>query len=102
MYWLLGSKSQLSTENKLLLLQDNSQTYLGLLYSIMGSPIRIYKYYKGSKTLEFLRSAVDVPWYVINTLHHDLNVLYVKNEIRKHNQKYAVRMEKHSNTRKIS
>jgi len=30
-------------------------------------------------------------------MHYDLNVAYVKNEIRKHNQRCAGRMEKHSN-----
>jgi len=31
------------------------------------------------------------------TLHHDLNVPYIRNEIKKLSQKYADRMEEHPN-----
>jgi len=41
---------------------------------------------------------VNAPWYVTNdTLHHDLNVPYVRDEIKKLGQRYAVRLEKHPN-----
>jgi len=32
MYWLLGNKSQLSTQKKIVIVQGNFQTYLGLRY----------------------------------------------------------------------
>jgi len=35
--------------------------------------------------------------HVNDTLHYDLNVPYVRNEIRKLSQKYVDRLEKHSN-----
>jgi len=47
---------------------------------------------------EYLRIIVDAPWYVINdTLHHDLNVPYVRDEIKRLSQRYADRMEEYSN-----
>jgi len=43
---------------------------------------------------KFLRIIVDAPCYVTNdTLHHDFNVPYVRDEIRKLNQRYADRMK---------
>jgi len=46
-----------------------------------------------------LRIIVNAPWYVTNdTLHHDLNVPYVKDEIKKLSQRYADRLKERSNT----
>jgi len=43
---------------------------------------------------KYLGIIVDAPWYVTNnTLHHDLNVPYVGDEIKKLNQ----RLEEHRN-----
>jgi len=48
---------------------------------------------------KYLRIIVNVPWYVTNdALHHDLNVPYVKDEIKKLSQRYADRLEEHPNT----
>jgi len=48
---------------------------------------------------KYLRIIVNAPWYVTNdTLHHDLNVPYVRDEIKKLSQRYADRLEEHSNT----
>jgi len=42
---------------------------------------------------------VNASWYVTNdTLHHDLNVSYVRDEIKKFSQRYADRLEEHPNT----
>jgi len=47
---------------------------------------------------KYLRIIVNAPWYVTNnTLHHDLNVPYVRDEIRKFSQRYADRWEEHPN-----
>jgi len=41
--------------------------------------------------------------YVTNdTLHHDLNVPYVRDEMKKFSQRYADRLEEHPNTLAIS
>jgi len=87
MYWLLDSKSQLST-NKLLL-------YKAILKSIWAYSIQLWSTASNSnkKYIEILqrfqnkvlRIAVDAPWYVTNDIfHYDLNVPYVRDEIRKH------------------
>jgi len=47
---------------------------------------------------KYLRIIVNAPWYVTNdTLHHDLNVPHVKDEIKKLRQRYADRLEEHPN-----
>jgi len=47
---------------------------------------------------KYLRIIVNAPWYVTNdTLHHDLNVPYLKDEIKKLSQRYADRMEENLN-----
>jgi len=47
---------------------------------------------------KYLRIIV-APWYVTNdTLHHDLNVSYARDEIKKFSQRYADRLEEHPNT----
>jgi len=48
---------------------------------------------------KYLRIIVNAFWHVTNdTLHHDLNIPYVRNEIKKLSQRYADRLEKHPNT----
>jgi len=48
---------------------------------------------------KYFRIIVNAPWYVTNdTLHHDLNVPYVRDEIKKFSQRYADRLEEHPNT----
>jgi len=47
---------------------------------------------------KYLRIIVNVLWYVINdTLHHDLNVPYVRDEIKKLSQRYADKLKEHPN-----
>jgi len=44
------------------------------------------------------RIIVNAPWYVTDdTLHHDLNVPYVRDEIKRLSQRYADRMEEYPN-----
>jgi len=48
---------------------------------------------------KYLRIIVNAPWYVTNDiLHHDLNVPYVRDEIKKLSQRYVDRLEEHFNT----
>jgi len=47
---------------------------------------------------KILRIIFDAPWYITNdTLHHDLNMPYIRNKIRRHCQRYADRMKEHPN-----
>jgi len=46
----------------------------------------------------YLRIIVNAPCYVTNDiLHHDLNIPYIRDEIKKLNQRYAERLKDHSN-----
>jgi len=48
---------------------------------------------------KYLRIIVNAPWYITNDiLYHDLNVPYVRDEIKKLNQRYVDRLEEHPNT----
>jgi len=47
---------------------------------------------------KYFRIILNAPWYVTNdTLHHDLNVPYVRDEIVKLSQRYGDRLEKYPN-----
>jgi len=47
---------------------------------------------------EYLRIIVNAPLYITNDiLHHDLNILYVTDEIKNFSQKYANRNEERPN-----
>jgi len=96
--WLLDKKSQLTTENKL------------LLYKAIFKPIWVYDIQLWDRTsnwsIEILqrfqnkifRIIVDAPWYITNdTLYQDLNISYIRDEIRRHSQRYADRMKEHPN-----
>ena len=82
MYWLLGRKSELSLENKLLL-------YKCVLKPVWSYGIQLWGCAKPSHTQiiqrlqsKILRSITNAPWYVSNsTLHNDLHVPFVATEI---------------------
>jgi hypothetical protein len=82
MYWLLNRKSKLSMTNKILLykviLKPVWSYGLQLWGSAKPSTINLIQRFQ-SKTL---RTIADAPWYVNNlTLHNDLKIPFVKNEI---------------------
>jgi len=91
--------SQLSMESKLLL-------YKAILKSIWTCGVQLWGTAANSNVEiiqrfqnKYLRIIVNAPWYVNNTLHHDLNVPYARDEIKKLSQRYADRLEKHPNAR---
>jgi len=85
-----GSESQLSIGNKLLLYKSLNQYGLVQLWGTASdSNVQIIQ--------RFQNKYLNVPWYVTNdTLHRDLNVPYVGDEIKKLGQRYADRMEERS------
>jgi len=82
LYWLIGRKSPLSLENKLLL-------YKSIIKPIWTYGIEIEGYAsKASQGIlqkaqsSILRMMTDAPWYVTNlTLHDDLQILFVRDVI---------------------
>jgi hypothetical protein len=98
MHWLIGRKSKLTTENKLLL-------YQAILKPIWAYGIQLWGCIKPSNTKiiqgvesKILRMAFNAPWYVSNkTLHESLGIPFVVEEIKRLTNKYLQNLSGHSN-----
>lgn len=82
MYWLLGAKSELSLENKILLhkvMLKPVWTYAMQLWgTASNSNIEILQRYQNKA----LRSSVNTPWYVTDyAIHQDRKIPFVREEI---------------------
>ncbi|KMQ90709.1 hypothetical protein RF55_9503 [Lasius niger] len=98
MYWLIGRKSQLSIENKLLLYKTIIKpvwTYGIQLWGTASiSNINILQRFQS----KVLRMIVDAPWYVTNEIiHKDLEVPMVIDEVKKYTSAYKARIQGHPN-----
>lgn len=98
MYWLIGRKSQMSLENKVLLYKAILKpvwTYgIQLWGSASESNIAILQRFQS----KVLRSIVDAPWFVPNVvIHNDLHIETVKSEIKNLSAKYKDRLQEHPN-----
>lgn len=98
MYWLFGRKSELSTENKLLLYKTILKpiwTYgIPLWGSASTSNIEILQRFQN----KVLRAIVNAPWYVPNRLlHADLGISTVREEITNNSLKYKDKITVHPN-----
>jgi hypothetical protein len=98
MYWLLGRKTKLSTNNKLII-------YKAILKPIWTYGIQLWGKTSNSniEALERFQSKVlwlivDAPWYVSNSvIRKDLQIPTVKEEISRFSCLYAVRLRAHTN-----
>lgn len=98
LYWLIGKKSELSLENKIL-------TYKAILKPIWTYGIQLW----GTASLsnieilqrfqnKVLRVIVNAPWYVPNyIIQRDLRINSVPEEIQNYHRKYQNRLEFHPN-----
>jgi hypothetical protein len=98
MYWLLGRKSKLSTNNKLLIykaiLKPISTYGIQLWGTTSNSNFEILESFQS----KVLRLIVDGPWYVSNSvIRKDLQMPTVKEEISSFSSLYAVRLRAHNN-----
>lgn len=98
LYWLLGPKSPLNLINKILIYKAILKpvwTYAVQLWgTASNSNIEILQRYQ-SKTLRLITSA---PWFVTNkAIHTDLEIPFVKDEIKKITTKYLQRISYHDN-----
>lgn len=98
MLWLLGYKSKLKLENKLLLYKAIIKpiwTYgIQLWGTASNSNLAIIQRFQ-SKTL---RTIVNAPWYIPNdVIHKDLKMKTVKEEIQAHSEKYQRKLKQHPN-----
>ena len=97
-YWLIGRRSNLSTQNKITLYKTVIKpvwTYgIQLWGTASNSNIEILQRFQ-SKTL---RSLINAPWYVTNeTIHRDFKIPTIKNEIYKSRSRYNARVNNHHN-----
>jgi hypothetical protein len=98
MFWLLGPTSKLSVENKLLL-------YKCIIKPIWTYGIQLWGCTKPSNTKIILRFQskvlgliVKAPWYVSNlTLHKDLQIQFVKEDIHRLSTLYQQSVLGHNN-----
>jgi hypothetical protein len=96
MYWLLGRKSKLSTSNKLLIYKTIlKSTYRTQLWGTAStSNIENLEHFHSKA----LRTIVDTPWYVPNTvIRKDLQIRTVKEEILHYSSQYSARLSTHPN-----
>ena len=97
-YWLTSRRSKLNIQNKITLYKALIKpvwTYgIQLWGTASNSNIEILQRFQ-SKTLRFLLNA---PWYVTNeTIHRDLKIPTVKDEIHKSRSRYNTRINNHHN-----
>ena len=97
-YWLTGRRSKLNIQNKITLYKAVIKpvwTYgIQLWETASNSNIEILQRFQ-SKTL---RSLLNAPWYVTNeTIHRDLKIPTVKDEIHKSRSRYNTRVNNHYN-----
>jgi hypothetical protein len=98
LYWLLGRKSHLSLDNKLLL-------YKSIITPIWTYGIELWGCaFKSNIAViqrcqsKILRATVDAPWYVTNDMiHKDLGIPTVQEVIHKRSIKHRTNLESHSN-----
>jgi hypothetical protein len=98
MHWLIGRKSKLTTENKLLL-------YKAIFKPVWTYGIQLWGCTKPSNTKiiqrvqsKILRMAFNAPWYVSNkTLHESSGIPFVADEIKRLTNKYLQNLSGHSN-----
>jgi len=98
MYWIIGRKSKLSLENKILIYKTNLKpiwTYgIPFCGRASNSNIEILQRFQN----KVLRSIVNAPRYVPNTiLHTDLQIPTVKAEITNFSTKYREEIITHPN-----
>lgn len=98
LYWVIGRRSQLSLESKLLVYKSIIKpiwTYgIQLWGSASDSNIEIIERFQS----KVLRLIVDAPWYVPNeVIRRDLKVKTVKEEIRNYCVNYRQRLKDHPN-----
>jgi hypothetical protein len=98
MYWFIGRKSKLSTNNKLFIYKailNPIWTYgIQLWGTSSNSNIEIVERFQS----KVLRLIADAPWYVSNSvIRKDLQIPTVKEEISRFSSRYAVRLRVHTN-----
>lgn len=98
MYWMIGRKSKLSLDCKVLL-------YKAILIPIWTYGIQLWGSTSASNIdivqrtqAKILRSITNAPWYIRNSnIHRDLGIKTVKETIKSCSLKYQLKLESHPN-----
>ncbi|GAB0088404.1 hypothetical protein DMENIID0001_028090 [Sergentomyia squamirostris] len=99
LYWLLGKKSKVTTENKLLIYKSIIKpvwTYGIQMWGIAAkSNLDIFQRFQN----RVLRQVLNAPWYVTNEqIHRDLNMSTIREEILAASERYRGRLISHPNS----
>lgn len=98
MYWLLGRKSKLPIEYKILLYNQIIKPIWLYGIQLYGCAKRTHIQRIQTFQNKVLRNMVSAPWYVRNSdLHRDLEIPIVSDEIKKYAIKHKTRLEGHIN-----
>jgi len=98
MHWIIGRKSKLSLENKLLIYKTILKPIWTYGFPFWGTASNSYIEILQRFQNKVLRSIVNAPWYVPNTiLHTDLQIPTVKEEITHFSTKYREKLLTHPN-----
>ena len=97
-FWLIGRRCNLSVQSKIMLCKailNPVWTYgIQLWGTASNSNIEILQRFQSKA----LRSLIDALWYVINeTIHGDLKISSVKEEISTFGNRYNIRINNHQN-----
>lgn len=98
LYWLIGRKSKLSVENKLLIYKIILKPIWTYGISLWGTAATSNLAMLDRFQNKVLRIIVDAPWYVPNNvILSDLKIPTVKSEIKKYSSRYKDRLFAHPN-----
>jgi hypothetical protein len=98
MYWSLGSKSKLSTSNKLLIYKTILKWIWTYRIQLWGTASTSNTEILGLFQSKALPMTVDAPRYVLNTvIRRDLHTPTVKEEISRYSSQYSARLSAHPN-----
>ena len=96
--WLIGRKSHLTIDNKLLIYKTIIKPIWTYGIELWGCASRSNIEIIQRSQSKILRAIVDAPWYVSNqTLHTDLKIPYVRTVITDRIQKHYQKLESHPN-----
>ena len=98
MYWLLGRKSKLSVNNKLLIYKQILKPVWTYGIQLWGCTAKTNMEIIQRFQNVVLREIIDAPWYCRNKdIHRDLGIDYVEDTISKFAASHQQRLAKHTN-----